>query len=789
MVDVSIATANTRRSAKWQNKKLSWTQFVDKLKEPVITKETLREYRNMTKDEKSEVKDVGGFVGGYLEGGSRKHGSCKARSMITLDADSAQAQLGEDIEMTTDYEFILFSTHSHTEAEPRYRVIIPLSREVTPDEYVPIALKIADDIGMDNFDPTGFQNERLFYWPSVSADAEYIFQHRQGKTLDPDSVLRQYRNWQDVSEWPSLGEQYIRREEKTQGDPLEKPGVIGAFNRVYNIPEVIDKFLADEYKPAGEGRYTYTGGHTAAGLVIYDDGKFAYSNHATDPASGQLLSAFDLVRVHRFGALDSKVGVDVAINKLPSYTSMCELATKDDLVKVEIGKARISEATEDFKAEDTDWLKKLDYEKKGAISKTTKNIEIILENDPKLKDGFGLNEFSQRVVLKKDLPWREIADYGFWTDGDSANLRVYLETHYGIYVIQKTYDAFEKVIERNKFNPVRDYLDGLVWDGAERVDTLLVTYLGAEDTKYVRTVTRKFLCGAVARIYQPGVKFDYALVTTGAQGIGKTMLINKLGGEWFNNSLMTVQGKDAYEALIGSWLLELGEMTATKKADIEAVKHFISKQEDSFRPAYGRVKIHHKRQCVFWGTSNETEFLRDRTGNRRFWPVQCGEKGGVKYAWDMEQTEVDQIWAEAVHRWQKGEMLALSAEENALAVAQQIEHTEDDDLLGTIEDYLSIPITNDWYERSPYERRRYITSVREVDTIEEIGNELRERVCVIEIWVEALGGDQKYLHPIKASQIRKTLHNVDGWDKHKVGKGQLRFGNGYGRQVAFTRKV
>lgn len=804
---INIATAPTRKSAQWRNQKTTWGEFVEKLRTPVRTKETVLEYRNMPKPQRDEIKDVGGYVGGYLEGGRRKRGACVSRSLVTLDADSATGDLIDRLELLTDYDVVVYSTHSHRADEPRYRVVIPLKREATPDEYLPLALKLADELGLEYFDPTTYQDTRLMYWPSAPADAEYYFLHRPGKICDPGEVLARYRNWRDASEWPVVGEQYVRKQEKMQGDPYEKPGAIGAFNRIYSITAAISAFLSDEYKDAGGGRYTYTGGHTAAGLVVYDGDKFAYSNHATDPAGGKLVSAFDLVRLHRYGELDAEAKDDTPVNKLPSYLAMCDFAINDDKVKMELAKAKADAARDDFninetgktadigaedvnEKDDLEWVKKLQLDRSGAPVKSARNLEVIMNHDPKLKGAVAVDEFAKRLVVTRDLPWRKLTpDKPYWRDSDDAGLRVYLEKQYGQKGRDAISDALVNVSERNRYHPVRDYLRGLEWDGRERLETLLVDYLGAEDTPYVRVVTRKFLAAAVARVMRPGVKFDNVLVTVGAQGIGKTMLAERLGGKWFTNSLDAVQGKEAYEALQGSWIIEIGEMNATKKADIDAVKHFVSKTEDTFRAAYARISETHPRQCVFWGTTNEQEFLRDKTGNRRFWPVVCSPGGGAKKPWNMTPEERDQIWAEVVQLWKKGEVLALNARETAMALEQQGNHTETDELGGIIAAYLDVPITEDWYDKSPVDRKHYIASAMSGDDISETGTVRRDKVSVIEIWVEALGGDLRGMHPAKASQIRQTLYAAEGWERHEAGdKGRLKFGTGYGRQAAFVRR-
>ena len=218
----------------------------------------------------------------------------------------------------------------------------------------------------------------------------------------------------------------------------------------------------------------------------------------------------------------------------------------------------------------------------------------------------------------KDLPWRKASAGLTLTDNDMAGLRNYIESVYGISSPNRLEDALSLEMHGNSFHPVREYLARLKWDGQSRIDTLLIRYLGAKDSDYSREVIRKTLVGAVARVLVPGIKFDQMTVLVGPQGCGKSTFINKLAGEWFSDTLSTVQGKEAYEAIQGVWIMEMGELSAVKKAEVESTKLFISKTEDRFRPAYGRKVESFRRQNIFVGTTNNSRFLKDATGNRRF---------------------------------------------------------------------------------------------------------------------------------------------------------------------------
>lgn len=790
---INLSVGTSRHETKWKNRTMDWADFLTRLQQPTVTQETIAEYAKMSRAKRGEVKDVGGYVGGFLKEGRRKSGHVQNRSIITLDADSGHTELWDDMQMLSTYAMAMYTTHSHTAAKPKYRFIIPLSRPVTVDEYEPISRKIANMFGMDNFDDSTYQPERLMYWPSHARDAEFVFDYIDDSWLEPDSILDQYPDWRDSSYWPESSRADVKRKRTAdkQGDPLEKSGVIGAFCKTYDIESAIETFLVGIYEPTNHPeRYTYLDGSTSGGLVIYDS-KFAYSHHGTDPVGEQLVNAYDLVRIHKFGHLDEDVTPQTNIAKYPSFSAMQAFALDIKEVTGLMARERIAQASDDFDddlTESEDWLNELEVNKSGVIEASAANLELILMNDPHLKDTMYLDEFAKRFTLRRALPWRKVDEERFWKDADDSGLRIYLEKTYGIVSRSKIDDALLQEIERNSFHPVRAYLDQLEWDGVPRLETLLVDYLGAEDTLYTRTVTRKFLTAAVARIYVPGIKFDYMIVTTGPQGIGKTLLPNKLAGEWFSNSLEGVQGKDAYDALQGCWIMEMGEMTATKKADLEATKHFISKQEDIFRVAYGRHKSYFKRQCVFWGTSNDGEFLRDKTGNRRFWPVDVGVNPHDKKVWDLQQDEVDQIWAEAKHCWNQGEKLYLTDAENALAVEQQQLHTEVSGMEGEIADFLEIPITEDWYDRSKQERREYIQGYHH-EELQGGGELVRDRISVAEVWNELYAKDTANIHPLKAAEIRSILANMDGWEKYNKSNGQMRIGPGYGRQVVYVSKL
>lgn len=603
--NIIIATGRNRSARSWKSQKMTWSALANKLSTPTVTNETAAEYVKMPKDEKGRRKDVGGFVGGYIpNNGRRVRGAVKERYLITLDADSPSEDFISNLDLELgDMEYVLYSTHSHTPDNPRYRIIIPTDRVMTPDEYQAVSRRIADDIGIESFDSSTHQAERLMYWPSCPKDVAYVYQHNEGNLISVDTYLSTYRDWRDTSLWPtSSKESQIRLDAaKKQGNPLEKKGLLGAFCRSYSITEAIHKFLPNVYAPTQhEDRYTYTEGSSVAGLVIYDNDTFAYSNHATDPISGKLVNAFDLVRIHLFGAEDADVDPRTKVTDLPSYKAMLDFVNKDGAAPVLLDKERMADMEfEDITDEEEDFLEKLKRDRRGTPESDVFNCLIVLKYDPALKGKIRLDEFAHRLVVIDDLPWRGKDETPYWTDTDDACLRNYFATKYLIKGKGIIDDALQEVTQANKFHPVREYLTGLTWDGECRVDTLFIDYIGAEDTEYIRAVTRKWMCGAVARVMVPGIKFDTAIVLYGSQGLGKSLILERLGRKWFNNSLVDIKTKDALEQIQGSWINELAELAPTYKNDNEIVKAFISRTSDRFRSPYGRRTEEYPRQCVF----------------------------------------------------------------------------------------------------------------------------------------------------------------------------------------------
>ena len=352
MNDLTVSTGRSRKDTNFVPRKVTWEQLCARLKAAEKTPETLAEYAAMTRDEKADTKDRGGFVGGHLEGGSRRSGSVTNRQLLCLDADWGSMDLWDTWQMLTGCAAVMHSTHSSTPEQLRLRLIVPLSRPVSAMEYEPIARRVAEWLNMEAFDDTTYEPNRLMFWPTIPKDAEYIFRRSDGPWLDPDEVLASYEDWHDMRSWPTSSRQQraIKRMGEKQGNPLEKPGIIGAFNRAYSVTAAIERFLPEVYTPCGESRWTYTQGSTVGGAVVYDNDTFLYSHHDTDPVSGRLCNAFDLVRLHLFGAEDEGHGDD--LSQAPSQQRMRELCSNDEAVRAELADALRRDPSEVFSQDD-----------------------------------------------------------------------------------------------------------------------------------------------------------------------------------------------------------------------------------------------------------------------------------------------------------------------------------------------------------------------------------------------------------------------------------------------------
>ena len=707
----TVSVGNSRKSKKWSIKNYMWNDFLADLRSPTRTRETSEEYKGMTKDEQVESKDVGGFVGGVLKKGMRKKGHVAWRHLITIDVDHADRDFWDMIEFMFSFECCLYSTHSHTPESPKYRLVIPLKNPVPAEEYEPLSRMVSDAVGLDYIDHTTHQSHRLMFWPSVSSDAEYTFKSQRGRLLDPKEWLGKYAerglNWEDPFHWPKHESEQVHmdRNIKKVGDPLTKPGLIGAFNRAYDIHQAIAGFIPDVYDKVEDERYTYLDGSAYGGLIVYGDGTLAYSHHESDPCGQMLSNAFDLIRLHKFGAEDLDAPDSTSIASMPSYKAMKAFVSEDPVVRKQLAVEQLGKAKMDFsevdveEEEDLDWLGDLSRNKQGQLTQSIGNALIILRNDSRINGTIGMNEFNFRPSIIKSVPWRKLEKKDFennWTDSDLSYLHAFMEG-YGLKSTVKINTALDIILQENSSHPVREYINKQSWDGEKRIETLFHDYLGVKNTEYAQLITKKSLVACVKRVFQPGCKHDNMIVLIGPQGIGKSTILDKLAHQWFSDTLDSMKGKDSYGQLAGNWIIELAELTATRKSDVEEVKHFISKRIDDYRKSYDRYESSVPRQCIFFGTTNDHDFLVDKTGNRRFLPLTTGDaKPKLSVFKDLTPAVVDQMWAEAKTYYDAGYPIHLEGRAKQLAQQAQSDHTMEDPLEVIIAEYIERAVPADW---------------------------------------------------------------------------------------------
>ncbi|AVV56398.1 virulence protein E [Paenibacillus glucanolyticus] len=780
MQELDISFGKHRADTNWKTEYLTWDEFVDRLRKVRRTAETMAQYDKMNNVSRGKVKDGPAFVGGLVRTGRRKKENVDSRSLITLDVDRGDDDFLFSAELVLGgTAYVIYSTHSHRPEKPKYRLIIPVNRNMSPDEYAAVSRKLSEHIGMEYFDKTTFDVHRLMYLPSCSKDADPVLEVFEGEPLAVDRILDEYADWHDVMAWPRHPEEKSPAQlaAKRAQDPREKFGTIGLFCRAFSIEEGIETFLSDVYeKGSMPDRYTYTKGSSGNGLEVYPDQDLSFSHQDSDPiADGRTYNLFDLVRVHKFGHLDERVKEHTPDAKKPSHLAMEQWAAQRPEVKKLVfaeRQADFAEMADEFPddeddPDELDWEDQLEiHHKTGEPLPTAGNVELMLSHGP-WKNVLAYDAFGNTEVIRRALPWREKErlgrSYEPWLGADDKRLQHWFAKVHGINSAKTIQNAFTEVVHRNTFHPIKSYVEGAAWDGLPRAERIFIDYLGAADIHYTKQATRKMLLAAVARLYRPGCKFDQMLVLVGPQGAGKSSLLAKLGREWFSDSLRTFENKEAGEHLQSGWIFEIGELSAMKKTEVEEVKAFLSKTEDRYRVAYDRQVSEFPRKCVFFGTTNTRDFLRDATGNRRFWPIEIFPDRATRSHWDeLTEEEVSQIWAEVLSWFKAGETLELDQEARMEAERQQAAHMEMDPREGIIQEWLDMPLEDDMGRPT---------------------DDLRDRVCAAQIWTECLGKKRGDMRTWESKEIMDIMRRFPEW-KERKSKAKV---PGYGVQRVFER--
>lgn len=839
----------------------TWGELRTKLHKPVVDQvHTLDEYVRLPDAEQNRLKNQGFFVGGHCVDGKRSNHSIPIRSIVNIDIDDATPSLIDDLRtgMTPigKFEWFAHTTRKHRPEKPRWRLVLPLAQELPAEHYQVLSRILASMIGhsveesMDAADPVSFRVAQVMYFPTVCRDGEFQTLHNRGQIAVGAQVLKDWGDWQDWSKVPQSQKRPAGRQieiGKKAENPTEKRGIVGAFCRAYDVPAAIKAFIPEIYVPgdqrSNKPRYTYTKGSGANGAIIEDDGLFLYSHHGTDPCGERLVNAFDMVRLHLFGAEDRETDEEkTRPAEMPSYKAMQRFLENnqtvirelqkdnydfdamfedadepdasptpqarksdiDDLLGDLIGDSDVPDAGRAdllIAGKGKDWTADLDLTKDGGVKASLSNLSMILQKDPRFRNVARFNTFAQELYYcakvrskMSIIPQIDVTDKingDLWTDRFDDIVRAVLESPsgkgkggWGMRVSDRDLrSALNLAGLQSSYHPIQDYLTSVTWDGQKRLDTLFVDYLGTEDNEYARESARLTLVGAVTRVFEPGHKFDFVPILEGLQGKRKSTFIAILAQHWFAELEGDLGDRvKMVEKMMGKWIIEIPELSGFNKTESQELKAFVSATQDRVRLAWSRRAGEYKRQCIFIGSTNDREYLRDTTGNRRFWPIQCHAD---QIDTDRLSREVGQIWAEAysVYRQMRAEqpkgtlpLYLRSQESQRFALELQGSRTiatVEDAWAGQIRGWLDTPVVGDPFADDP--------------TDDLMGDPAqprqRDMTCLIQVWVEALGYDKKSYSQMHAQQLARAMNLIEGWYK----SGSMMTFNTYGRQRCYHR--
>ena len=759
-----VTTAPKRDSRHWAAGQVTWAELIQWMEHPARTK-ACGNYV-LGRFSKTTVRHPGLDL--PCTNLHRTKMSIELRGALTLDVDHPLPDFKDRVQELT-FACIIHTTYSSTEDEPRYRLIVPLSRTVTPDEYHHAAASLMQQLGVENFDPGSVQPERYMFKPSESAANLFWYDVLTGPLADVEKLLQDFQ--EDLSVLP------LPKPHKNKRNPFEIEGTVGDFNRVYDDLSTLIREYELPYEEDSVGRWHLVGASAAAGMGEVKPGLY-YSHHSNDPAYGQTCSAFDMVRLHLFGDLDENAKEGTPINKLPSTLAMLDLAAIDPLVMNERYKDDFTAVDADAPDDSddgsgSDW--RINFRVNSRTGHPTDDIfnwDLIAKNDPVIASLY-FNELTMALEAGVDLPWRAKDAQEVFDKADEGALANHIERTYHIRATDQTLNRMLAEGPRNrKYNPVVSYLNELKWDGKPRVETCLP---GVLPTEYTRMVARKSFVAAVARMLKPGVKWDHMLMIVGSEGLGKSHWIERMS-KGYSNNLGPIKDKDTVLAMQGSWIMTSDEGHSMRKADFDALKEFLTRTHDKFRMPYDRDTRDYPRRCVIWGTTNDPAFMKRQEGNRRFLPVTATEKVDFEL---LTEEYVDQVWAEAVHLYKAGEQLWLDLDESLLAFDVRDTHMEDDPLPGKVEHFLETEIPSDWHTMGKMDQQMWLENPDSV-----IASSI---LCRIDLVCSAMVldglGHRSQLREGETRPIFKVLDSLPGWVKLPK---QVHV-PGYGKQTAFQR--
>lgn len=757
-------------------KDITFNQLVYSFKIPKQIELTLDELNTLGTSENEadrfrflSIKDQGFFIGGEVNVSTMRKSldSIVNRTLITLDIDKPKHNEDGSIEDVwqkfksafPNTQAIRYSTIRNTKENPRYRIVIPLSRQLLSRDFTLVSKYLANLLGRENFDKTTHDYSRVMFLPTVCKDSIYEFEYQGTSPLQVDLLLAEaQKHIEELA--PSTSK------EKEYKNPLDKAGIVGAFNRVYSITDAIDNFLLDVYSPAmnfdkNNPRYRYklADAKSLPGARVYDNNTLFYSAHDTDPAVGKQLDAFNLVKLHKFN---------------DNFLEMKEFSNNIPEVQEELHKnSRLVDTPEE-------WKNLLILDKNANIKDTMFNLQLIFLNDKGLDMLFRLNTLTFMIEVNRDMA--EAIDGArdrkgrSLEDADLTDVRIYLETCETPIKTSKqnVVDMIASVARLNKYHPVKEYLESLQdsWDGVKRVDTIFTDYLMVKDTPIMRAMARKVLAAAVHRVFVPGIKWEGVPVIWGLQDSGKSTFIQKLYKSspydkdvqnWVNNTAIDYSNMDkAIERTKHFWGIELAELASNTMSNFsnEQMKAFISADRPVTRIPYDRFPLTFDRTQIFWGTTNTWLYISDQTGARRFLPIDCGsetETEKFECLRRINNMPVDMIWAE-VMTYYKDEPLFFTIEQREALNQLRLAHTEESTFETILSKFVTSKIPMNWDDKSPMERRDYFITggVPREDIYD------RKYITLSEIAYEALGKPLSDLNRKQVREIETTMFNI-GW--------------------------
>lgn len=721
-----------------------------------------------------------------------------------------------------------YSSISSTEAHPRFRLVIPFEGAWNKDRYEVVARRLAKKIGgLEYLDLSSVKPQQPQMLPVKVNGGDYWYREFDGTLLDPadiyDEIASEMKN-------PDHPESFDRREGEKVARPKNpysgksKPGIFAAICETYTPEEIIEEYLSDAYIKTNEGEYHYHRSEdwNSAGAVISDDGQMVFCmNGEKNPAcqftgrTPAVVNSFDLLRYEMFPPEDASQEAEKESRKQAIEFFKNKSSRKREIKnrvkeyeKSEMFKARedqiVGSGSESEKEALANLFERLEKnEKTGAVKSTGTNIRTIISEDPRLAGKVYYNEFDQYITMGEPMPWVDPEKRKtpcVWRDSDDAELRLFLERVYGIRSAAATEDALVSVAHEHSRHPVKEFILKAEWDGVPRLDTVFIDYFKTDDNIYYREAARMFFAGAVKRIFEPGCKHDICIVIHGAQGIGKSTFLSRIAGEEFHKDdklqLSRGNAKDAMEQIQDSFIYEIAELQGYENS-LDDVKGFISKRFDSYRAPYAKRKVTSPRHTVFAATSNNAAFLRDPTGERRFWPIQSRAayddpenypEKTIFENWmdyDDEHTLTDdmiaQLWAEAYTIYKNGEAEKIDLSRDAKIILEEIQaaYKFEDGEKQLILNYLTAPIPDNYMDVTKAEKQNWWRAIEEGVGVTGTPR-LREYTSTVEI--QAILLDRKTDNRV-SRKISKILSNTIGIER--LATASVNFGPGIGYQHPF----